>query len=94
LIKNLILISITSTLVFAANYKNKAKSIVVRGIVTDIKAISKYKKVRVTLDNGEKIKATVYRTARINRYDRVLGRCSNLEYGEYQNCSLTKIKDQ
>ena len=89
MIKKLILIGLMSTLTYAATAAN---SISVSGIVIDIRQGSKYKTMRILLDDRSQITAKVYLSSRLEVKDRVLGRCSNYKYGEYQRCTLSKIR--
>lgn len=88
MVKKLILIGLLSTLTYADTPEN---IISISGIITDISQGSKYKTIRILLDDGSQIRAKVYRTSRLNEKERVLGSCSNYKYGEYQSCTLSKI---
>ena len=88
MVKKLILIGLLSTLTYA---DTPANLISVSGIITDISQGIKYNTIRILLDDGSQIRAKVYRTSRLKEKERVLGRCSNYKYGEYQSCSLSKI---
>lgn len=88
MVKKLILIGLLSTLTYA---DTPANLISVSGIITNISQGDKYKTIRILLDDGSQITGKVYRTSRLKEKERVLGRCSNYKYGEYQSCSLSKI---
>ena len=88
MVKKIILIGLLSALTYA---DTPANLISVSGIITNISQGDKYKTIRILLDDGSQIIGKVYRTSRLKEKERVLGRCSNYKYGEYQNCSLSKI---
>ena len=88
MVKKLILIGLLSTLIYA---DTPANLISVSGIITNISQGDKYKTIRILLDDGSQITGKVYRTSRLKEKERVLGRCSNYKYGEYQSCSLSKV---
>ena len=88
MVKKLILIGLLSALTYADTPVNL---ISVSGIITNISQGDKYKTIRILLDDGSQIIGKVYRTSRLKEKERVLGRCSNYKYGEYQSCSLSKV---
>ena len=88
MVKKLILIGLLSALTYA---DTPANLITVSGIVTNISQGEKYKTIRILLDDGSQITGKVYRTSRLKEKERVLGRCSNYKYGEYQSCTLSKV---
>ena len=87
MIKKLILIGLMSTLTYAAT-----NTISVSGVITNIREGSKYKTMRILLDDRSQIIGKVYISSRLEVKDRVLGRCTNYKYGEYQRCTLSKIR--